>query len=112
MPELAERIEVLKGPNALLTGMAPQSTIGGVVNVVPKRAPDEPLTQLTVGYNSTAQFGGHANVARRFGNDKQFGVRFNGVFRAGQTAIDGNSDQRSLANPRPRFTWRSRAILG
>ena len=98
MPELAERIEVLKGPNALLTGMAPQSTIGGVVNIVPKRAPDEPLTQLTVGYNSTAQFGGHADVARRFGNDKQFGVRFNGVFRAGQTAIDGNSDQRSLAN--------------
>jgi iron complex outermembrane receptor protein len=97
MPELAERIEVLKGPNALLTGMAPQSTIGGMVNVVPKRAPDEPLTQLTVGYNSTAQFGGHADVARRFGADKEIGVRFNGVFRAGQTAIDGNSDQRALA---------------
>jgi iron complex outermembrane receptor protein len=98
MPELAERIEVLKGPNALLVGMAQQSTVGGVVNVVPKRAPDAPLTQLTVGYNSTAQFGGHADVARRFGNDKQFGVRFNGVFRAGQTAVEGNSDQRSLAN--------------
>jgi len=97
MPELAERIEVLKGPNALLTGMAPQSTIGGMVNVVPKRAPDEPLTQLTAGYNSTAQFGGHADVARRFGPDKEIGVRFNGVFRAGQTAIEGNSDQRALA---------------
>ncbi|MFZ5781179.1 MAG: TonB-dependent siderophore receptor [Pseudomonadota bacterium] len=97
MPELAERIEVLKGPSAMLSGMAPQSTIGGTVNVVPKRAPDQPLTQLTVGYASNAQFGGHADVARRFGSDKQFGARFNGVFRAGQTAVDGNSDQRALA---------------
>ncbi|MBI2740116.1 MAG: TonB-dependent receptor [Rhodospirillales bacterium] len=97
MPELAERIEVLKGPNALLTGMAPQSTIGGIINVVPKRAPDEPLTQLTAGYNSSAQFGGHADIARRFGPDKEFGVRFNGVFRTGQTEVSGNSDQRALA---------------
>ena len=29
-------------------------------------------------------------------DDKQFGVRFNGVLRAGQTAVDGNSDQRAL----------------
>ncbi|WP_421999598.1 TonB-dependent siderophore receptor [Reyranella sp.] len=97
MPELAERIEVLKGPSAMLSGMAPQSTIGGTVNVVPKRAPDQPLTQLTAGYASSAQFGGHADVARRFGEDKQFGARFNGVFRGGQTAVDGNSDQRALA---------------
>lgn len=97
MPELAERIEVLKGPSNMLNGMAPQSTIGGTVNVVPKRAGPEPLTQLTAGYTSDAQFSGHADIARRFGADNQFGVRFNGVFKAGQTAVAGNSDQRGLA---------------
>src|SRR5690606_4753544 len=84
MAEMAERIEVLKGPTALLNGMSPGGSIGGSVNVVPKRAPDEPLTQVTANYASAAQFGGHVDMARRFGDDKQFGVRFNGVFRAGQ----------------------------
>jgi iron complex outermembrane receptor protein len=97
MPELAERIEVLKGPSNMLNGMAPQSTIGGTVNVVPKRAGAEPLTQLTAGYASDAQFSGHADISRRFGPDNEFGVRFNGVFKAGQTAVAGNSDQRGLA---------------
>src|SRR5688500_5833750 len=96
MAELAERIEILKGPNAMLTGMPPVSSIGGTVNIVPKRAPNEDLTQLTASYLSTGQFGGHADVARRFGPDKQFGARFNGAFRAGQTSIDNNSDQRGL----------------
>lgn len=97
MAELAERIELLKGPSVMLNGMPPGSSIGGLVNVVPKRAPNEDLTQLTATYASAGQFGGHADVARRFGPDKEFGVRFNGVFRGGQTEVQWNSDQRALA---------------
>jgi iron complex outermembrane recepter protein len=97
MAELAERIEILKGPNAMLNGMPPASSIGGTINVVPKRAPSEDLTQVTANYLSAGQAGGHADIARRFGPDKEFGVRFNGVFRAGQTAVENNSDQRGLA---------------
>lgn len=97
MAEMAERIEVLKGPSAMLNGMTPQGIIGGTINVVPKRATDEPLTQATANYASGSQFGGHVDVGRRFGPDKQFGVRANGVFRAGETAVGGNSDQRGLA---------------
>jgi len=95
--ELAERVEVLKGPSAMLNGMAPNGGfIGGTINVVPKRAPDTDLTQVTAGYASVGQVGGHADVARRFGDDKQFGVRVNGVFRAGQTDVEWNADQLGL----------------
>jgi len=95
--ELPERIELLKGPSAMLNGMPPNGSIGGAVNLVPKRAPDEDLTQVTANYTSIAQFGGHADMGRRFGPDKQFGVRFNGVYRAGETAIVRNTDELGVA---------------
>ena len=46
-PEMFERVDVLKGPSALLNGMPPGGSVGGTVNLVPKRAGDEPLTRLT-----------------------------------------------------------------
>jgi iron complex outermembrane recepter protein len=94
--ELAERVEVLKGPSAMLNGMPPGNGIGGTINIVPKRAPDDGLTRLTATYVSAGQFGGHIDLARRFGEEKEFGVRFNGVFRGGQTGVQWNTNQRAL----------------
>ena len=94
--ELPERIEVLKGPSAMLNGMPPAGSIGGAINLVPKRAPNEDLTQLTAGYNSIAQFGGHVDIGRRIGPDKQVGIRFNGVYRAGELAVQRSTDQMTL----------------
>lgn len=87
-----ERVEVLKGPSALLNGMAPGGAVGGTINIVPKRAGDEPLTRVIGGYQSDTNFGGQIDTGQRFGDDKEFGVRFNGVYRDGETFR--NSSQR------------------
>lgn len=86
--DYAERIEVIKGPGALLYGMSPNSGVGGVINIVPKRALDTDLTRLSVDYASDSQVGGHVDVSRRFGAARQFGVRVNGSRTEGDTALD------------------------
>ena len=91
--EMAERIEVLKGPSALLNGMAPSGNIGGAINLVPKRAGLEPLTRFTASYVSDSIFGGHLDFSRRFGESRQFGVRFNGVYRNGDPTIDEQAQE-------------------
>nr|WP_249684702.1 TonB-dependent siderophore receptor [Pseudomonas sp. RC2C2] len=97
-PEMYERIEVLKGPSAMLNGIPPGGSVGGIVNLIPKRAADTPLTRLTATYASDAQFGGHVDVGRRFGEDNQFGVRFNGMYRDGDTAIDAQHQHNVLSS--------------
>ncbi|MBZ9791054.1 TonB-dependent siderophore receptor [Rhizobium sp. 3T7] len=86
--EYAERIEVLKGPTAFLYGIAPNSGVGGTINIVPKRALGTDLTRLTTDYASDMQGGAHLDVSRRFGDERQFGIRFNGSLHGGDTPID------------------------
>ncbi|MFC3230982.1 TonB-dependent siderophore receptor [Marinibaculum pumilum] len=93
-----ERVEVLKGPNALLNGMSPYGSIGGTINVVPKRAGDTPLTRVTPMYISDAQVGGQVDVGRRFGRDKAFGVRVNGLYRNGDTPVENQSQENGNAS--------------
>ncbi len=87
-----ERVEVFRGPTALLYGLSVGAAIGGMVNIVPKRAPDEDVTQVTARYGSSLQFGGEADVGRRFGPDKSLGIRMGASFFGGPTTIDNNSD--------------------
>lgn len=97
-PEMFERIEVLKGPSALLNGMPPGGSVGGAVNLVPKRAGDDPLASLTATYMSDSQFGGHVDLGQRFGAGKQFGVRFNGVYRDGEGSVNHQEKETQLAS--------------
>ena len=91
-----ERAEVLKGPSALLNGMPPQGAIGGTVNLVTKKAGEEPLAQLTTSYVSRSILGAHVDVGQRYGDNKEFGIRFNGAYGSGDTAITPQSYEQGV----------------
>ena len=87
-PELFESIQVLNGASAFLNGAAPGgSSLGGSVNLQLKRAGRDPLTRATLGYTGDAHFGASFDVARRFGENGEWGMRVNGAYRDGETAI-------------------------
>ncbi|MEC4721248.1 TonB-dependent siderophore receptor [Noviherbaspirillum sp. CPCC 100848] len=95
--ELLERVEVFRGANAFLNGAAPGGGgIGGMINLVPKRAPNEPLTQATAGIDSGGQKYIAADTARRFGPDGSTGIRINAAHRGGDTAIDDERRELNL----------------
>jgi len=87
--EFIERAEVFRGASAFLNGAAPGGTgLGGAINLLPKRAPNEPLTRITVGANSGGQGTVAADLGRRFGEGNQFGIRLNAAKRAGETGVE------------------------
>lgn len=94
--EMAERVDVLKGPSQLLNGISPRGSVGGGINVVPKRATDQPITEITGSYASDSQVGGAVDIGRRFGEDNRFGMRFNGVKQAGDTTWDHQHVDRQM----------------
>ncbi|ODP99483.1 ferric anguibactin receptor [Salinivibrio sp. SS3] len=94
--EMYERVDVLKGPSAMLNGMAPNGSIGGAVNLVTKRATEKPLTRLTTKYMSDSQVGGHLDIGRRYGTNKQFGIRVNGAYLSGDGTINHQENQSQL----------------
>src|SRR6056297_349603 len=88
--ELLERVEVFRGASAFLNGAAPGgSSLGGAVNLVPKRAPEDDLTRLTLGYTDQSHGVVALDASRRFGADDSTGVRLNLVRRDGETSVDG-----------------------
>ncbi|WP_434131095.1 TonB-dependent siderophore receptor [Sporomusa sphaeroides] len=93
--EFLERVEVLKGPGSLLYGGV-NASVGGAINLVPKRAGAEDVTSFTTNYTSSSHWGGHLDLGRRFGKNKEWGIRINGMYADGNTETDGQSRERLL----------------
>ena len=97
--ELLERVEVFRGANAFLNGgvgVASGFGVGGTVNALPKRAPADPLTQLTLGIDNGGQTVVATDLARRFGPEERAGIRFNAVRRAGESTVKGEDRDLSV----------------
>ncbi|MCU4182134.1 TonB-dependent siderophore receptor [Bosea sp. BH3] len=86
-----ERIQLLKGPAAFINGIPPGGSVGGSINIVTKRATDDPFVRVTPTFLSSGNYGVLVDANRRFGNNKEWGVRVNGVLRNGEASVkDGN----------------------
>ncbi len=81
-----EKIETLKGANALMFGIASPA---GIINLITKRA--GPVDVTTVGFlaNSFGQLGGSLDVGRRFLPGKTVGVRLNASVAQLENGIRG-----------------------
>lgn len=105
--ELFERVELLRGASSFLTGATPSGDgIGGSINLLPKRAGNEPLTQLTLGAASGSQFYAATDISRRFGPDQSVGIRVNAAHRNGGTGVDNEDVRLDVASVG--LDWRGR----
>jgi iron complex outermembrane receptor protein len=112
--DAVERVDIMRGPNALLNGITPNGVVGGGINLVPKRAPEQPLQKITLDYGFD-QRGVRGDFARRFGEDKAFGARINIASRAGDTPVDHQSqhiDNLAVALDYQAARWRATVDLG
>jgi iron complex outermembrane receptor protein len=107
--EFIERLDVFRGANAFLNGAAPgNSGMGGSINVVPKRAPNEPLSEATLGWESGNQGYAAVDLARRFGPDDSTGIRLNAVRRDGGSAVE--DERRELSAFGLGLDWRGERV--
>lgn len=94
---IVERIELLKGPGALINGIAPSGSVGGAINIVSKRAAEIPFARVTPYFMSAGNYGVQLDSSQRFGANKEWGVRFNGVARNGEASIDDGNWRSGVA---------------
>ena len=92
-----ERIEVLKGPTALLYSGGSGSPVGGVINLVPKKPESEAFGQIEF------RTGGHALYQPSFDLNQPFSdnvrVRVTGEYTSSESHIDVLETDRFNLNP-------------
>lgn len=88
-----ERVEVLKGANALMYGI---TSPGGIVNLVMKRPLAEPYEAMSVSGSSFGQTIGTLDVSRRYGADGQLGIRINAAGGHVQSFTTGTGGPKGL----------------
>ncbi|ADE14913.1 TonB-dependent siderophore receptor [Nitrosococcus halophilus Nc 4] len=100
-PYGAERIEALRGPASVLYG---QSSPGGIINIVTKRPPQEPLRELQFLAGNFDRYEGRFDFGDSIDEGGVFSYRLTGLVRDSNTQVDFiENDRRFIA---PALTWR------
>ncbi|RKG31206.1 TonB-dependent receptor [Acinetobacter tianfuensis] len=94
--DILSSVTVLKGPNALVAGMAPGGSVGGVIIANTKRA-DKELTRVTANFEDEGFYKSGFDVARRFGENQEFGARVSANYGQGEHVVDGLEDESTSA---------------
>jgi iron complex outermembrane receptor protein len=93
--ENKERVETLKGANALMFGIASPA---GIINFIPKRAGPKDITSVGVAGNGFGQYGFSTDIGRRFGAQKQLGLRFNASAAHLENGVRGTGGEGHFAS--------------
>lgn len=86
--------QLIKGASTAVAGMDPEGAAGSSLNVETKRATDEAINKIGLGWYSNTRLQESFDFGRRFGENKEWGVRLNGKYRDGDTARN-NYDERN-----------------
>lgn len=78
--------QLIKGASTATTGMDPEGSAGASMNIETKRATDEDINKIGFGWYSNNRLQETFDFARRFGANKEWGVRVSGKYRDGDTA--------------------------
>mgnify|MGYP000953856435 CR=1 FL=1 len=89
---VVEKADIISGPNSGVAGTGTQyetNAAGGIINFTTKRAGAEDITRLTLTHSGQSMGGAYFDLARRFGNNKEWGARLMAEKVDGETAVDG-----------------------
>ncbi|QJR09520.1 Ferrichrome outer membrane transporter/phage receptor [Usitatibacter rugosus] len=100
-PYALERIEVLRGPSAMLYG---QGTTAGIINMVSKRPLAENFREIGVQYGTWDRKQVMADLTGPLTSDGKWLYRITGLLRESDTQVDYVPDDRKMIAPA--LTWK------
>ena len=82
----AASVQLIKGASTATTGMDPEGSTGASMNIETKRATDEDINRIGFGWFGNNRLQETFDFGRRFGANKEWGIRVSGKYRDGDTA--------------------------
>lgn len=94
---IIDRIEITSGPNAGVNGVSMSNNgtdsgatpAPGTINVVTKRAEESPINSYKLVFSGRSNFAAYLDISKRFGRNKQWGIRVNSEYMDGVLSLPG-----------------------